>query len=200
MQYYDSIYKNNENFSGTKPGKLLMKIRKNLKEGGEFLDLGCGQGKDSFYMSRHGFRVLAIDSSKVAIDQINEMIGKKKIVNFIAKCKNIKSFVIKPRKFNLIASINALQFLTKKDSLGVIEKIKKAITSEGFIILTSFTIENPPSKRRKSNFNPGEMKNLFPKSRFKILHYFEGMITDSGHIGMSKPHKHGIVEIIAQKK
>lgn len=200
MRYYDSIYKNNEKFCGARPNKLLVKIRKSLQKNGEFLDLGCGQGKDSFYMSGQGFKVTAADNSKVAISQINDLIKKKKLINFIATRQNIKNLIIQPKKFDIIASVNALQFLAKKDSLSVIEKIKKAINSKGFIILTSFTTENPPSKRRRSHFKLGEMKSLFLKSQFKIMHYFEGMIKDSGHIGMPQPHKHGIVEIIARKK
>ena len=200
MQYYDSIYKNNNNFCGARPNKLLIKIKKSLKKGDEFLDLGCGQGKDSFYMSHLGFKVTAVDSSKVAISQINELIQNKKIANFTAKCQDIKKFVIHPKKFKIISSINALQFLAKKDSLNVIRKIKKSVIHGGFIVLASFTTENAPSKRRRSSFELGEMKKLFPKSEFKIIHYFEGIFRDSGHIGMPKPHKHGVVEIIICKK
>ena len=200
MRYYDSIYKNNGKFCGARPSKLLVKIRKSLQKNGEFLDLGCGQGKDSFYLSHQDFKVTAIDSSKVAINQINYLIKKKRITNFVATCQNIKKFIIQPKKFDIIASLNALQFLAKKDSLNVIKKIKKAIAPQGFIILASFTNENPSSKRRRSYFKLGEMKKIFPKSRFKILHYFEGIIKDGGHIGMLQLHNHGIVEIIARKK
>lgn len=200
MQYYDSIYKNNEKFCGARPNRLLVKIRKSLKKNGVFLDLGCGQGKDSFYMSGQGFKVTAVDNSRIAIGQINDLIKNKKLINFVATCDNIKKFIIQPKKFDIIASLNALQFLAKKDSLNIIEKIKKAIVPQGFIILASFTTENPPSKRRRSCFELGEMKKLFSKSQFKILHHFEGMLKDSGHIGMPKPHKHGIVEIVTRKK
>jgi tellurite methyltransferase len=200
MQYYDSIYKNSKNFCGARPNRLLVKITKNLKKAGEFLDLGCGQGRDSFYMSRHGFKVTAVDSSRIAINQINNCIKQKKIIDFAAECKNIKNFTIKPSKFNIIAATSVLQFLAKKDSLNTIEKIKKNISRKGLIVLTSFTAKNLPSKRRKSYFESGEMKGLFPKSKFKILYYFEGTIKDSGHIGAPGPHYHGIVEIIARKK
>lgn len=196
MKYYDLIYEKNSNFCGKRPNKLLLKIYKNLPEKTEFLDLGCGQGKDAFFMAGKKFNVTAIDSSGVAIKQIKEG-AKKKKYQLKAICQNIKSFAIKPKKFFVINSANSLQFLHKKDSLNVIQKIKKSILPGGFIIITSFTDKNPPSKRRKSCFNKNEMKKLF--SDFKIIHYFEGSVTDSGHVGQPKPHKHGIVEIIAQK-
>jgi tellurite methyltransferase len=176
MKYYDSIYKNDKSFCGARPNKLLVKIKRSLKKDDEFLDLGCGQGKDSVYMSRLGLNVTAIDSSKVAISQIKKSIQEKKIANFTAKCQNIKNFIIQPKKFKIISSINALQFLAKKDSLNVIKKIKKSVINGGFIVLASFTTENAPSKRRRSSFELGEMKKLFPKSEFKIIHYFVEII------------------------
>lgn len=197
MKYYDTIYKENSNFCGGKPNKLLLKIYKKLPKKAEFLDLGCGQGKDAFFMSSKKFNVTAIDSSKVAIEQIKEKHKKKKYKNLKAICQNIKKFTIKPKKFFVINSANSLQFLNKKDSLSVIRKIKKNIIPGGFVIIISFTDKNPPSKRRKSCFEKNEMKKIF--SDFKIIYYFEGSMVDRGHIGQPEPHKHGIVKIIAKK-
>lgn len=75
---------------------------------------------------------------------------------------------------------------------------KESLVSKN--ILASFTTEDIPLKRRRSSFELGKMKKLFPKSEFKIIRYFEGTFRDSEHIGMPKPHTHGIVEIIACKK
>jgi len=71
---------------------------------------------------------------------------------------------------------------------------------DGFVTIASFTSENPTSRRRKSHFELGELKNLFPLSDFKILHYFEGKIKDAGHIGQPKPHMHGIVRNYCSKE
>lgn len=197
MKYYDLIYEKNSNFCGKRPNKLLLKIYKNLPKKVEFLDLGCGQGRDAFFMADKKFNVTAIDSSRVAIKQIKEEVKKKKCQNLKAVCQSIKSFAIKPKKFFAINSANSLQFLNKKDSLDVIHRIKRSLLLGGFVTISSFTDKNPPSKRRKSHFEKNEMKKLF--SDFKIIYYFEGSVADSGHVGQPESHKHGIVEIIAQK-
>jgi len=197
--HYDSIYRDNPNSYGQKPNVLLTKIVKKIT-GKEFLDLGCGQGRDSFYMARKKFNVTEVDNSKVAVSQIKKALREKKINNIQAICQDISKFLIKPGRFSVINCQNALQFLSKKNNLKVIKNIQKNILSGGFIIITSFTSKNPPSKRRKSHFEPGELKKLFEIPDFKIIHYFEGIFVDNGHIGQPKPHKHGVVRIIAQKK
>jgi tellurite methyltransferase len=37
------------------------------------LDLGCGQGRDAIPLARMGFDVIAIDNSKVGIEQMNQI-------------------------------------------------------------------------------------------------------------------------------
>jgi cyclopropane fatty-acyl-phospholipid synthase-like methyltransferase len=198
--YYDTIYKENRNFCGTRPTGLLIKVAKKLPTGQHFLDLGCGQGRDSFYMARKKFNVATVDNSKVAIAQIKEEAIQKKLGNIKAICKNIANFEIEPNKFSIINIIGTLHFLKKSDSLKVITNAKKAILPGGFIIITTFTTNNPPSKRRKSHFKPGELKKIFETPEFKIHYYLEGIFHDKGHVGQPEPHKHGKVGIIAQKK
>ena len=197
--YYDKIYSQNQNFCGYKPNKLLVGIRKNLTPGSRFLDLGCGQGRDSFYMARNGFEVMAVDNSKVAISQIEILAKNKKLSNLKSICQNISDFKIEPKKYSLINSINSLQFLPEKEVLETIKNIQKNILPGGFVIIQSFTKNNPPSKRRLFHFETEELKKLFSLPDFEIIHYREKEIIDSGHIGAPKPHKHEIVDIIAKK-
>ena len=197
--YYDSIYKENKNFCGIKPTGLFVKIASKLKPETDVLDLGCGQGRDSFYLARKKFNVTAVDNSKVAIAQIKEQAGQKKLKNINAICKNITKFEIEPNKFSLISIIGTLHFLKKSDSLKIITDVKKKVLPGGFIIITSFTEANPPSKRRKSHFKFGELKKLFSEPNFKIHFYLENIYSDKGHVGQPEPHKHGKVGIIAQK-
>ncbi|HRZ95629.1 MAG TPA: class I SAM-dependent methyltransferase [Candidatus Moranbacteria bacterium] len=197
--YYDSIYKENTNFCNQKPNELLAKFLKKLPKGKKVLDLGCGQGRDSFYLAQKNLHVTAVDNSKVAIVQIKEAIKEKNAKNIWPVCKDIAKFKIKPGIFGLINCQNALQFLPKKSALKTIENIKKNISPGGIIILTSFIAHTQPLDKNKSRFKPGEMKKLFSDSDFKIYYYFEGILNDKGHLGNPKPHKHGIVNIVAKK-
>lgn len=198
--YYDSIYRNNPKISKKKPNRLLLKISKKLSTGMKILDLGCGQGRDSFYMAQKKLDVTAVDSSKTAISQIKDILREKKIDNVRTICQDIAKFKIELGKYNLINCCNTLQFLSKKNALKIIEDIKKNILSGGFVTIISFVADTQPLDKNKSCFKLGEMKQLFSAKNFKIFHYFEGDYLDKGHIGRTEPHIHHIVEIVAQKR
>lgn len=197
---YDSLYKNTPNLFGNKPNKLLIKVAKEILPGKNFLDLGCGQGRDSFYMARKKFNVLAVDNSKVAISQMKKLIQEEKIDNIQTVCEDIAEFAIEPKKFSVINCRAVLHFLSKKDALEVIENIKKNILPGGFIIISAFTDKKSASKIRKSHFEKDELKKLFENPDFKIHCYLNSVFLDKGHIGHPEPHKHEVAELIAEKK
>lgn len=47
--------------------KLLQHLVHNLTRGGIVLDIGCGEGRNSLYLSRVGFNVISIDLSSEAV-------------------------------------------------------------------------------------------------------------------------------------
>jgi len=73
--YWDKFYSQplaiNENKAPTNPSNFAKYlVRKKWLEGtGLFLDLGCGNLRDSLYFSHMGFDVLAIDQSVLSVDQ-----------------------------------------------------------------------------------------------------------------------------------
>ena len=198
---YNKIYKTN-NVWGNKPNKLLQSIwsyynPKNIEL--EFLDLGCGQGRDSLFMLQKGFKVTAIDNSFKGIENLRETIKTKKLPknNITLLCSDMKDFKIEKGKYAIISAFTSLQFLSRKDGLQLIERIKKNILPRGFIIVSGFTIDDPGHKDSGYYFKPQELRKLFVD--FDIIFYREKEILDKGHISNPKPHKHSIVEMIARK-
>ena len=199
---YEQIYKQRTVWGST-PNELLLKIIDDLPAGSEFLDLGCGQGRDALYMVRQGFTVTAVDNSKEAIEQIEEYVeannvSQKKIRLF---CEDISTFKIQKNVFTIINAYNSLQFIPKIKSLDVIGRMKRSIQDEGFIIISAFTVKDPLYKKMGNDlrcfFEQDELKTMF--SDFRILFYEEGTKEDKGHPGSPLPHTHDIVKMIAQR-
>ncbi|MBU1870639.1 methyltransferase domain-containing protein [Patescibacteria group bacterium] len=199
---YNQIYKNN-NVWGNQPNELLHKIYYQLKLGMNFLDLGCGQGRDSLFMLQKGFNVDAIDNSQEGINKIKEVIHINNLsrVNINLFCSDIVNFNILKNKYDIINAFNSLQVLPKEKSLKIIAYIKNNIKRKGYIIISGFTMNDPFYKKTNNDkrcfFMPKELKNLF--SDFEIIEYKEKNIKDNGHPGSTEPHQHGIVQLVAQK-
>lgn len=199
---YNQIYKNN-NVWGNKPNELLQRIYEQLGADSEFLDLGCGQGRDALFMLQKGFKVTAVDSSQEGIKKIKEFVRASNLPlpNISLFYEDIQTFNVAKGKYTIINAFNSLQFLSKKEALKLIDKIKKNIKNKGYIIISSFTVDDPLYKKTVSNsrcfFEPRELKKIF--SKFSILFYDEKEMLDKGHSGSPAPHKHSVVKIIAQK-
>jgi SAM-dependent methyltransferase len=64
----DARYEEKGALWGAEPNQLLAEIAEDL-EPGTALDLGCGQGRNSFWLASRGFTVTGLDLSPVAIEQ-----------------------------------------------------------------------------------------------------------------------------------
>jgi 8-oxo-dGTP diphosphatase len=198
---YDQIYKHH-NVWGEKPNSLLQKVFDRLEPGSEFLDLGCGQGRDALFMLREGFKVTAIDNSREGIKKAKEAIAADELPSpkIDLFCQDIATFKIKPNKYSIINAYNSLHFLAKKDALRMLEQIKKSLKKKGHVVISCFFTKRPLAKKADNKHcfvGAGELKKIF--SDFKIIFYEEKTVDDAGHVGCPEPHHHNIVKMIAQK-
>ncbi len=199
---YDNIYKKNSNVWGDKPNALLQEVYDKAVNTADFLDLGCGQGRDSLFMLQKGFTVTAVDKSQEGINKINGYIKNSKLPldRITLICEDVENFKIKKNKFAIINAFNVLQFLPKIDALSVVERIKKGLISGGYVIISGFIDSGPLFKKNNQDngfFKERELKNLF--SDFKMILYEEKVINDPGHPGWPEPHQHSVVKMIAKK-
>jgi cyclopropane fatty-acyl-phospholipid synthase-like methyltransferase len=78
---WDRVYSNDSAFFGEERSDFAQKCYSHFKKYDvkTLLELGCGQGRDSIFFASNGLDVHAIDSSKVAIENINQKIKGKNI-------------------------------------------------------------------------------------------------------------------------
>lgn len=200
MEKYNKIYSSSNVSEDIKPSQILSLIWKNFLPNSKILDLGCGQGIDSLFLSKNGFSVTAIDSSDVAINQIKIKKDKFKLDNLELICGDINNFNIEKNKYQVIICRNVLNFLDKDKALKILNNLQDNIQKGSYIIIEVFT-KNDPSflsdNKFISYFEEQELLKVF--SGYKILYYLENTILDREHPGFSEPHKHGVARIIAQK-
>ena len=78
---WDKVYSNDSAFFGEEPSDFAQKCYSYFKKYGvkRILELGCGQGRDTIFFASNGLDVFAVDSSKVAIENINQKTRGKNI-------------------------------------------------------------------------------------------------------------------------
>jgi SAM-dependent methyltransferase len=85
---WDKVYSEDSSFFGNEPSKFaLMCYEEFVKHKVQkVLELGCGQGRDSLFFASKGLELYAIDSSKVAIENLR---AKSKALNLDINLKNM---------------------------------------------------------------------------------------------------------------
>ncbi len=200
MEKYNKIYSSSNVSEDIKPSQTINLIWKNFLPGGSIIDLGCGQGHDSLFLAKNNFSVIAIDSSEVAINQIEAKKNKFSFNNLEPVCGDIIDFEIIKDKYDVIICRNVLNFLNKDKALKIVNSIKNNSKIGSYIIIEVFT-KNDPSFVSDNKFNcyfeEQELLKIFLE--FKVVYYLDNIISDNGHPGFEAPHKHGVLKIIVQK-
>lgn len=195
---FDKIYASQKkNIYGSKPDEIVVKSIKHVK-GKDVLDLGAGEGRNSVFLTKKKFNVLAVDSSNIGLFKLRRNAGNEK-VKIQTKHGLIENFNY-PKKYSAILSTFVLNFVKKKEIKKTIKKIKENTLDGGVNVITVLTTDDPGFKRdpkRLKYFKKNELKNFY--NDWKIKFYDERTTPLEKH-GNGKWHRHGVAGIIAVKK
>lgn len=169
------------------PNTIIIEVLRNInfnnltKERNiKVLDIGAGDGKDSLFLAKRGFDVLAIDSSAYFIHKINQLakIYNTKINTVIAEATTYPF-----KNYDILICNNVLHFLKNDKIQELINKMKKHTNPEGLNIVSFFLEKNTELDNLKSSYNG-----------WKILYYKKGLYS---YFAQTKKI---FIELIARKK
>lgn len=207
-------YSQKDFYWGLKPSPLLVKFLPRIPKG-KALDIGAGEGRNSIFLAKNGFKVEAIDKIDEGLNKCKDFV-KRHNLSIRAKVCDARKFKFGKNKYSLIIAITTLSFLKKTEIEIIVKKIKKSLIPEGFIYLLVFSTKEPAYQKIKESglkeierntfylpkykihrhfFTRKELQEMF--SDFKIIYLKQKRIKDTGH---GKLHFHNIIEIFTQKK
>lgn len=126
--YWNSFYLKKKK---DKPSNFAKFIKKKfIKKKNNLIDLGCGDGRDTFYLYSSNIKTLGIDRSEIIINKNNNLVKIGKFHNLYFKSLNVFSKKIKMiGKFDYIYSRFFLHTISEKQQkkffINVIPKISK---------------------------------------------------------------------------
>lgn len=168
----------------------------------EVLDLGCGVGNDTLYLTEKGFRVVACDYSDVAIEKIN-----KEFVNVETKIVDIsKPLPFENNSFDLIIADLSLHYFDQITTKDIMREIKRILTPNGYLIARVNSVDDinhgaGQGEKLEENFFfvEGYNKRFFTTQDaikfFSIIG--ETKVKEADMLRYTKPKK--VLEILVQK-
>lgn len=127
VEYWNHFYESNPDIEH--PSLFARTIVKMLIKNRNMLELGCGNGRDSFFFAKNGINVTAIDASNKVIDKL------QKIDNFGNVCFICDDFVCSPAifagQFDYCYSRFSLHAINAEQEDEVIKNVYRVLKPQG---------------------------------------------------------------------
>lgn len=130
--------------------------------GREALDVACGEGRNSVYLARHGFRVTGIDIAEEGLEKGRALMAAAGVdVGFIRADLDSIEFA---GRYDLIINFN---FLLR----GLIPKLVAALNPGGILLFDTILDAPgaPPTQHRDHLLQSGELRAIFSRFPGEIL-------------------------------
>lgn len=203
-----------KNVFGIKPERILKKYYKKINKCGTVLDIGAGQGRNTFFLAESGLLVDVIDPSTVAVKTIQKIaIDKKFKINLFKK--SFADFVPNHESYSAILIFGLLQILNHTSIQTLIKFTNKYTIKGSLIFITAFSTNDPLYERYKNEwteigrnsfsdnsknyrtfFAPNEILKLF--GNYTVLHHWEGLGEKHRH-GNNPIEQHAMIELVLQR-
>ena len=126
-------------------------------EGKKILDVGCGSGRDSIYMTNLGGKVTAVDFSK---ELLNIAMSKNQSINWVEDSLPKLPKTTTDTRFDFILASAVLMFLNEENQLNSINKLISLLEVNGTLI---FSIKEDDADLNIFSLNkliPSKLKEL----------------------------------------
>jgi len=115
---------------GIDPSPFLTMLTKRLTSGATILDVGCGAGRDLFWLKEKGYQVTGLERSVGLAEIARRHSGCSVIIG------NFRKFDFSSFSFDGILLIGSLVHLEHREMEQVLKNISKGVKNNGFILLT----------------------------------------------------------------
>lgn len=114
------------------PSKIVEIHKDKFDDGDNVLDIGCGNGRNSIFLASIGCNVDSFDVANLGwTNQLPEKLKEK--INFSQT--KIDDFKYEENKYKAIVITRVIQYLNKKELIGLLDNVYKSLTENGFLLL-----------------------------------------------------------------
>jgi SAM-dependent methyltransferase len=154
------------------PAAILEHAQAWLRPPGLALDLACGAGRNSLFLARHGFTVIAVDISLEGLQRLAGRAKEKRLPIHLIHA-DLERFALPPARFDLIVNT---RFLLR----SLFPTIRSALKPGGLVIFETYNVDEIQllggDIRRAYALERGELRQAF--ADFELLHHEEGVLDE----------------------
>jgi len=181
--------------------KFLKIIRKSLSSG-KVLDLGCGQGRHTIFLSQKGFDTYGIDYIERAIVEAKQRAKEKNLDNVNFRVMDVLNLDFPKNFFDIILDWSVLDHIKPKEWKRYLNNILDVLKIGGFLILTEFSSNDYRVKNKTKNFFEDELRydHYFTEKEIKEIFSknFEIITINETILAQHPPHL--MINVLMKRK
>lgn len=204
---FDKQYKKRSPLFGTLPTNVVTELCKLLPDKSTIVDLGAGDGRDTLFLLKSGFKVLSVDFSIVGLNKLSEKAKQLGVDDRLSiKAIDVMKWRPSPDSFNAILGVTILDHLNIADARRLVDRIKEVTCVRGYICLEMYSDRDPAftSESDKVSEFADVIKFFSPTNwlieqfaeSWRVIFYSDRLEQDLDH---GEPHYHGFSTIIVQR-
>lgn len=147
-EFWNDKFKDDEFFYGINPNEFLASNKDLLKNGGDILLLGEGEGRNALYFAKNGFNVSAIDCSDIGLSKLANK-AKEENLNINLFCEDLTTWESNKKYDAVLASYLHMH---TNDLEKLFLNIENSLNSGGYFIAEFFS-------KNQLNYSSGGPKN-----------------------------------------
>jgi len=131
---WDKIYERDASFFGDNPSDFAVSCYGTMKDRTKtILELGCGQGRDSLFFASKGIKVMALDYSRFAIEQLSKLAKQTGLPIEASVYDTTKPLPFNDNEFDAVYSHMLFSMKFSQEQLKFIFKeIRRVLRNDGF--------------------------------------------------------------------
>lgn len=186
-KYYDTT-------EDAMPNYLVRKFVELNTNPGNAVELGCGAGRDTMYLIKNGWNVLAIDREDVG-ERISKKLNEKELNKFRFSKQRFENLNLE--RNNLIVANFSLPFCNKNSFGELWNKINESILEDGYFVGNFFGINDEwkITKNEMTFLIKGQVIDLF--GEYEMIEFRE--CEEDRVTGLGKMKHWHIFNVIAKK-
>lgn len=107
--------------------------------GGNALDIGCGNGRNSRYLATQGFHVTGIDISEQSIRWAKDLTNEDKKIDF--QCASMLEYIVDANSFDFILDSGCFHHIKPHRREQYLNCILNCLKDDGYFLMTCFNLD-----------------------------------------------------------
>jgi tellurite methyltransferase len=181
------------NTAGAPPWPQLERAAELFPEPGDALDVGAGAGRDTAYLLRRRWRVIAVDASPSAAAALRRLPLQRNLSVVVSAAEDFQ-----PATYDLVNAQFSLPFIARSRFDATVQRLRDSVRPRGVMAATFFGASDEwnVAGTQQTFSTQADIERIF--NGWDLIQLIE--VDEDGHVADGTPKHWHVFHVIAQRR